>query len=408
MKIVYLHQYYNNPQMSGSTRSYEMGRRLVSFGHDVTIITSWREKNKLSESSITYEDGIKVVWLHVPYSNHMGFFARIFSFIKFAYLSYKKTITIEADLIFASSTPLTISIPAIFASRKKKVPFVFEVRDLWPELPIAVGAINNYFVKKIAYQLEKFSYKNSNGIVALSDGMRDGIIRTGYYHENISVIPNGSDLYLFNPDKPQKKYYRENFNIPQNAMVVLYPGTFGKINGVSYLVKLAQLFINDNRIFFVSVGDGQEYDLVSSLAESLGCLNNNFLMLKKVSKLEISNIFQCADFVISTVIPLPELDANSANKFFDGLASGNCILINHGGWQKEIIEKTNSGLSLSQDVNEAYNQLCLLLDNPDRIFQAGKNARKLAEREFDRDELGKKLTFFLTSVLIKWNQNNFK
>jgi glycosyltransferase involved in cell wall biosynthesis len=191
-------------------------------------------------------------------------------------------------------------------------------------------------------------------------------------------------------------------------MVVLYPGTFGKINGVSYLVKLAQLFINDNRIFFVSVGDGQEYDLVSSLAESLGCLNNNFLMLKKVSKLEISNIFQCADFVISTVIPLPELDANSANKFFDGLASGNCILINHGGWQKEIIEKTNSGLSLSQDVNEAYNQLCLLLDNPDRIFQAGKNARKLAEREFDRDELGKKLTFFLTSVLIKWNQNNFK
>jgi len=238
--------------------------------------------------------------------------------------------------------------------------------------------------------------------------MRDGIIRTGYNPENVTVIPNGSDLHLFNPDKPQKKYYRDKLNIPQNAMVILYAGTFGKINGVSYLVNLAKLFINDNRIFFVSVGDGQEYDLVSSLAESLGCLNHNFLMLKKVPKFEISNIFQCADFVISTVIPLPELDANSANKFFDGLASGNCILINHGGWQKEIIERTNSGIGLSQDVNEAYNQLCLLLDNTDRIFQAGKNARKLAESDFDRDELGKKLSLFLSSVYRKWNHNNLK
>jgi glycosyltransferase involved in cell wall biosynthesis len=394
--------------MSGSTRSYEMGRRLVSDGHDVTIITSWRENSKLSEKSITYEDGIKVIWLHVPYSNHMGFIARIFSFIKFAYLSYNKAVSIEADLIFASSTPLTISLPAIFASRKKKVPFVFEVRDLWPELPIAVGAINNYFVKKIAFWLEKFSYKNSNGIVALSDGMRDGIIRSGYYPENITVIPNGSDLHLFNPDKPQKKYYRDKLNIPPNAITILYPGTFGKINGVSYLVNLAKLFINDNRIFFVTVGDGQEYDLVSSLAQRLDCLNHNFLMLKKVSKFEISNIFECADCIISTVISLPELNANSANKFFDGLASGNCILINHEGWQKEIIERTNSGISLSQDVNEAYKQLCLLLDNPEWIFQAGKNARKLAESDFDRDELGKKLSFFLNSVYEKWNYNNLK
>jgi glycosyltransferase involved in cell wall biosynthesis len=334
----------------------------------------------------------------------MGFFTRLFSFIKFVIFSYNEAIKMDADLIFASSTPLTISLPAIYASRKKKIPFVFEVRDLWPELPIAVGALNNYFLKKMAYLLEKFSYNNASGIVALSEGMKDGVIKTGY-SRSITVIPNGSDLIFFKPDKPQKNFYREKYGIPQDAIVILYPGTFGKINAVSYLVKLGQLFLNDSRIFFVTVGDGQEFEMVKKLAESFGCLNHNFIMLKKLPKFEMSNIFQCADFVISTVLPLPELDANSANKFFDGLASGNCILINHGGWQKEVIEKTSSGIALSQDVIGAHRQLSVLLDNTDWIYQAGRNARKLAETNFDRDVLAKNLSSFLNLVINQSNDN---
>ena len=146
MRIVYMHQYFNTPAMHGGTRSYEMARRLVRSGHEVHMVTAdsqgsgARGKNSWS---LTEEAGIHVHWLPVPYSNNMTYRARVKAFISFARYAGLRAVPLRPDVVFATSTPLTIALPAAYAAKRLRIPLVFEVRDLWPEMPIAVGALRN-------------------------------------------------------------------------------------------------------------------------------------------------------------------------------------------------------------------------------------------------------------------------
>jgi len=391
MKITYLHQYFNTPQMSGGTRSFEFARRLVAKGHAVNMVTSWREDDGQKEWFTTDEEGIKVHWLPIPYSNHMGYKERIEAFFKFAWQSARKAAMLPGDVVFATSTPLTIVLPGVYAARRQSVPMVFEVRDLWPELPIAIGALNNPILKWLAKRLEHFAYTNAHSIVALSPGMYNGIVSTGYPAERISIIPNSSDLDRFFPDAVAGKCFRARHGIPQNSILISYIGTFGKINGVGYFIKLAQKFKNDPRVYFLTVGDGAEFSQVEALADQSGCLGHNLQMLPKLPKIEIGKVLAATNIAISTVIPLKELEANSANKFFDGLAAGCCMLINYGGWQADLLASSGAGLRLSNEIEPAADQLRQLLKSPEIIAKAGRHARKLAEEQFSRDKLAEKL-----------------
>lgn len=387
MKILYLHQYFNTPEMSGSTRSYEMARRLVSMGHEVNMVTSWREQCNKNDWFLTHNDGIKTYWLPIIYSNHMSYMDRLQAFIRFALKASVMSASISTDIVLATSTPLTIAIPGVYASRKQRVPMVFEVRDLWPTLPIAIGALRNPVLKYMAKRLELFAYRNSDAIVALSPGMRDGVIAKGYPGDRIAVIPNGSDLDRFYPNKVAGIAFRKTHGIPENAILMAYVGTFGKVNGVGYIVKLAAALKEDRRIYFLTVGDGQEYEGVKALAIARGCFGINLQMLPRIPKSEVSAVLAATDIAVSTVIPLPELEANSANKFFDGLAAGCCIAINHKGWQAELLSSSGAGFHLSASIDEAKCELTNWINNPHRIFEAGEKARKLAEEQFAIDKL---------------------
>ena len=188
--------------MPGGTRSYEMARRLVAMGHEVNMVTSWREekaqwspllpKNK-SGWFVTDEAGIKVHWLPVPYSNRMGFGERIRAFFLFALRSAQRAAALDADIVFATSSPLTIALPAVYAARRRKVPMVFEVRDLWPEMPIAMAALQSPLQIRAARALESWAYRNAAAVVALSLGMKQGVVDTGYPARQVAVIPSSSD-----------------------------------------------------------------------------------------------------------------------------------------------------------------------------------------------------------------------
>ena len=179
MRIIYLHQYFNTIEMPGSTRSYELSKRLVADGNEVKMITSKRDIYQSEKINWTNENGIDVFWIPISYSNKMSFFRRIISFLFFSYRSLKVILKIDADVIYASSTPLTIAVPAILYSKLKSKPMIFEVRDLWPEIPIAFGALKSPFAKFIAQSLEKLAYNNSEHIVALSKGMKEAIVKKG-------------------------------------------------------------------------------------------------------------------------------------------------------------------------------------------------------------------------------------
>lgn len=389
MRIVYLHQYYNTPAMPGGTRSYEIARRLKGLGHAVTVVTSERSQSRGFEWVITDEEGVEVNWLPVPYSNHMGYGERVRAFARFAYESAKRAAAIPADLVFATSTPLTIAIPGVFAAKKLKVPMVFEVRDLWPEVPIAIGALKNPALRVLAQWLERWAYRNSEAVVALSPGMRDGVIRAGYDSARVAVIPNSSDNADFEVGEERRATWRAKRPWLGSRPLLTYPGTFGRINGVDYIVPIARKLKDiapDVRILLI--GDGVEKAAVQRMAAEAGVLDVNLFVEDSVPKAQMPDVFAGSDMICSFVIDIPELFANSANKVFDTFAAARPILINHGGWQAEIIGQTGCGLVTEGLSAEAAAQvLAERLQDPVWLAQAGKAAKRLATERFDRDVL---------------------
>ncbi|NAR17276.1 glycosyltransferase [Acinetobacter haemolyticus] len=401
MRILYFHQYFNTPDMSGGTRSYEMARRLVTAGHEVHIITSWLKETDEKTWFTTIEAGIHVHWFPNFYNNKMSYSERIKAFLRFAYHATKKGKSLKADLVFATSTPLTIAIPAVFTARALKIPMVFEVRDLWPELPIAMGALNNRMAQKLAYQLEDWAYKNSSAIVALSPGMKDGIVRTGYPKERVAIIPNSSDNELFTIDPEQAQKFRDKYEWLRDRPLIVYTGTFGHINGVGYLVEVAEQLKQLNpEIRILLVGDGVEFEKVELLAKEKAVLNINLYMMKQMPKKQIPVVLNAATLCTALFIDKPEMRANSANKFFDALAASTPILINYGGWMVDLIEKNQCGLvTWNKSIDQAATEIVALIADENRLNNYASNAKKLAMTQFNRDELAAQLNQVLMLTL---------
>lgn len=378
--------------MSGGTRSYEMARRLVAWGHEVHIVTSWRKATQHADWFEENINGIHVHWLPVPYDNAMDFWQRVKAFFRFALKAGQRATKLGGDIVFATSTPLTIALPGALAAWRLKVPMVFEVRDLWPDVPIAMGYLRNPMIRKAAQWLERFAYARSSRVVALSEGMADGVVQAGYPRERVAVIPNSSDLELFAHNDEGSKRFREAYPELGSGPVVLYPGTLGKANGVGYLAHLAHAVLPLRPdVRFVVFGEGAERALIEDTARSLGVLGKNFFLYAPLPKRELLDAFSAADVVISLFIDEPALRANSANKFFDALASGTAVAINYQGWQKELLEETGAGIGLGPDPSAAAAPLLALLDAPQRLADCGSRARQLAEERFDRDKLARQL-----------------
>lgn len=402
MKIIYLHQYFNTPEMSGGTRSYEMARRMVAAGHEVHMVTSIREQGHQQDGWLeTSEEGIQVHWLPVPYSNQMSYMQRILAFFSFAKAARKKVVELKGDVIFATSTPLTIALPAVPAARKKKIPMVFEVRDLWPEMPIAMGALNNPLLRFMAHKLEHWAYQNSAAVVALSPGMKDGVVATGYPANKIAVIPNSSDNRDFAHDPNAARKFRADREWLGDKPLLVYTGTFGKVNGVGYMVELASALLalgSDVRILLI--GSGAERDSVMQAAQQAGVYQNNLYIEEPLPKKEMPALLSAATMASALFIDLPEMRPNSANKFFDALASGTPVLLNYGGWMHDLVTTHDCGLPMWQ---KPIREVAKLLDSRmhDQVWldKAGLSARKLAEHSFDRDTLANQLMEVIQSAV---------
>jgi len=394
MKIIYLHQYFNTPEMSGGTRSYEMARRMVGAGHEVHMVTSYRESEAPEKGWFqTEEAGIQVHWYPVPYSNHMGFFQRIKAFFAFALAAREQAIQLDGDIIFATSTPLTIALPAVPAARKKKIPLVFEVRDLWPEMPIAVGALKNPLLRFLAQKLEHWAYHNSQAVVALSPGMKEGVVRTGYPADQVAVIPNGSDNAEFRFDRDAAARFRAERQWLGDKPLLVYTGTFGPTNSVGYIVPIAkELQARNSDVRILLVGDGAEKAKIEEQAKQAGVLGQNLFIEEKQPKSEIPALLSAATIAAALFIDLPEMRPNSANKFFDALASGTPVMLNYGGWMHDMVQANGCGLAMWQrSATEVAAELDDKMQDPEWLDKAGKAARQLAEECFDRDKLAGQL-----------------
>ncbi|MBE9050163.1 glycosyltransferase family 4 protein [Nostocales cyanobacterium LEGE 11386] len=406
-KLIYLHQYFTIPTVSGGTRSWEFSTRLVQDKWQVCMFCGDSEIHGFSATEIVKLFNAKDVnfdlnAIPLKYSNNMKFSRRILAFLSFAVRSSLQVLREkQADLTFATSTPLTIAIPALLRKWLRGTPYVFEVRDLWPELPIAVKAIRSPLAIFFARQLELIAYRNAAHIVALSPGMKEGIVKQGISPQKVAVIPNACDNDLFNiPKSVGLKFLQQHPELCGGPLII-YAGTLGHINGVSYLAYLASHMMNIMpEAKFLVVGTGACEKEVREVSHLLGILGKNFWMWPPIPKAEMPVLLSACTIATSLFKPIPEMEHNSANKFFDALAAGRPVVINYGGWQKDILEKSGAGMSISGNAPKAGAiQLAKFLNSPKCLQKAEAAARKLADTTFDRDVLYEQLAGVFQKVL---------
>ena len=400
MKVLYFHQHFSTPMGFTGTRSYEMALRLLERGHQVVMVCgSYGESN----TGLTGEfvrggrrgtvDGIDLIEFDLPYSNNDGFMRRAITFIRFALNSIYVALTERYDLIFATSTPLTAGIPGIIARHVRRKPFVFEVRDLWPELPRAMGVITNPIILWAMSVLEWTSYRSADHLIGLSPGIVKGIESHGVATEKIAMIPNGCDLNIFSPtQKPLRPR-----GISNQDLMAVFAGAHGIANGLDAALDAARELKRrgrtDVKLCFIGRGKLKE-DLVNcAINEEL----NNCIFMNSVSKVELARYFEAADIGMQLLKNIPAFYyGTSPNKFFDYIAAGLPVLNNYPGWLAGIINEHKCGYAVQPDDPKAFaNALEHAADNPSYLRTMGNNSYNLAVQQFDRNELADQFAIWL-------------
>ena len=301
------------------------------------------------------------------------------------------------DVIFATSTPLTVGIPGYAAALMRRTPFVFEVRDLWPEAAIQMGAIKRRgLVGVVGTWLERFLYRHAREVVALSPGMADGVIAQGADAAHVHMVPNSSDLDLFSPG-PKDPELVSRYQLSEK-FVVGYAGAIGPSNDLEHNIPEAARLLQDRGredIVFLIAGDGKSRPILETLTHDLP----NVLLIGSVPKIDIPRITRTADALLVLFADKPILATNSPNKFFDGLATGRPMIVNSDGWTRTLVEEYDAGAYVpAGDAAALADCIERLADNPQERARMGENARALAETRFARDLLAAQVLSVLENV----------
>jgi glycosyltransferase involved in cell wall biosynthesis len=325
-------------------------------------------------------NGIRVVEFDLPYSNYDGFLKRSLTFLRFAQRSIRIAVAEKYDLIFTTSTPLTAGIPGIAARVLRQKPFVFEVRDLWPELPREMGVITNPLVLKAMDILEWLSYHCAKGCIGLSPGIVDGVKRRGIEAKKVMMIPNGCDLNFFRK--------RENWRNGKEFKAI-FTGAHGIANGLDAVLDVAgELKKRDRKdIKLLFIGDGKLKPALEKRAASENL--DNCLFLDPIPKNKVPDLLQQVDAGMMILANIPAFYyGTSPNKFFDYIASSLPVINNYPGWLADMITENKCGIAVQPENPGAFaDALEDMADNRDKTAEMGKNARILAERKFDRRKL---------------------
>ncbi len=383
MRILYIHQHFCTPAGAGGTRSYEFARRWVRQGHEVLVLCGSGYDETLPPRAEVDVEGIRVRALGVRYQSTMGFLARVWAFLAFA---LKSTLVAARarrfDVVLATSTPLTVALPAMAARWIAGRPVVFEVRDVWPDAAVDAGVLRNPLLISAARMLEAMAYRSAAHIVPLSTGMQDRIRRKGVPDARMTMIPNCSDTEMFRPDLDASAVRAEHG--AEGKFIALYVGAVNLANDMEYLVEVARRLRDEPDIEMWFVGGGNRLGFLEKAVSEEKL--TNVRCLGPQPKQRVPLYAAAADCGLVTFIPEPVYYENSPNKFFDYIASGLPVLFSRTTWLAPYLRRYEAGwVCRPRRPDEMADRIRRLRDEPFLRRRMGRNARRLAEEAFPRD-----------------------
>lgn len=396
MHVLLIHQAFAALNEAGGTRHHEIARYLNSRGYRVTIIASpisyLTGKSQAgqppgNEFHIS-ADEIKVFRAYTYSALHRSFVHRVFSFLSFMISSFFIGLKVkDVDLVWGTSPPIFQSVTAWALARLKRVPFLLEIRDLWPAFAIAIGVLRQPAFIKASEWLERFLYQNADRVVVNSPGFIEHVRVSGAHQ--VELVPNGADAGMFNPNDKGENFRRTNGL--GEKFIAIYAGAHGISNDLGIVLSAAKILQEGNyEIIFVLIGDGKEKPALQQKAKVLALDNLKFI--PPVPKNEMPDVLAAADACIAILKPVPLYATVYPNKVFDYMAAGRPVVLAMEGVIREVVETASAGIAVSPgDPNALADALSYLANHPEERINLGTNGNEYIKNHFNRIDQADKL-----------------
>jgi glycosyltransferase involved in cell wall biosynthesis len=412
MNILLLHQYFLEKNDSGGSRWNEMTKVWTEQGHNITVLAGMMHANKMEKlpeyKGIYFkknQQGLVTVWrCHVSEAYNKNFAGRLWGYFSFMFSSLWAGVfktKAKFDLVLVTSPPLFVGFSGYVISRIRRIPLVFEVRDLWPESAIDTGVLKNKIIIKLAYWFEGFTYKKAKLINVLTPAFRDLLIQKKKVSpEKIIFIPNAADFSLseellqnFDSDQFRKEHGLEG------KLVFTYVGAHGVANHLIQVIEAADL-LRDRPVIFQLIGDGMEKKMLRDEVSDRKL--SNVMFVDSVPKAEVFKYILASDVGVSVLKKIETFKTIYSNKTFDYMSCKKPILMAIDGVSRKLVEDAGAGIYVEPENTLAFvNAVNYYLHNRSMLLQQGENGYRYAKENFDRNMLAKQYSRYLQELVLQ-------
>ncbi|HYP42098.1 MAG TPA: glycosyltransferase family 4 protein [Chloroflexia bacterium] len=409
MRVLYFSQYFPPEVGATQTRAYEMCRYLASQGHKVTAITEvpnhpsgiipGEYKGRLSERRI--EDGIDVLRLWVWTSPEKTFRSRMQFYLSYMGMSALAGVLLRGkyDVVYATSPPLFVATAGLITALTRRVPFIFEVRDLWPESAVALGELNSKKAIAAAEKLEVAMYRRARRIVVVTEGIRARLVERGISGSKITVIPNGANTEKFRYTSEGARQVEEMLGLA-GMFVVMYAGVHGIAQGLETLLQAADLLRHRDDIILLFIGEGPRKAHLRQIADQQGLANVRFL--PEVQSSMMPAYLSAAGCAIVPLRDEPLFRGAMPSKMFEAWACARPVILSVAGEAEQVMKQADGGLAIQpEDAASMAQAIERLAANPEQAQQMGEHGRNFVQKHYSRQVQAQKLEALLKQVANK-------
>ena len=402
MKILFITDNFPPEVNAPATRTYEHVKEWQKQGAQVTIITCAPNfphgkvfggyKNKFYQKE--YLDDIEVIRVWSYMASNSGFIKRVIDYFSFAFMAFWVGLFQKNDIIIATSPQFFTTWAGWSISKIRRKPWVFELRDIWPESIRTVGAIKQERILNWLEKIELGLYRDANKVIAVTDAFKDNLIKRGIYPEKIEVVTNGSNISLFSPREKDHNLLR-SLNL-ENKFIVGYIGTHGMAHSLDFIVQSISK-IDDENIHFLFIGDGSKKSKITQMASMSSLTNITFL--DPVTKEDVPRYLSIIDVSLAPLKKSDTFKTVIPSKIFESSAMGKPILLGVEGQAQKIIEKYKAGICFLPEDEHDFITKVFLLKNDVELYRDCINGCQVLAKEYDRKKLADKMLHILQEVL---------